>query len=298
VAAARDLRRVNSAEPRHRWRDRASVRASIGSFHAPTVSRRGFLKLSIAAAGIAALPCNAGWAQSYPAKPVRVIVPYAAGGGADTLCRTVFGKLSEDFGQQFIVDNRGGAGGTIGAAAVAKSPADGYTILYDATAYSVNPSLLANLPYDPRKDFQPVFLVGVLPLLLLVHPSVNAKTVAEVIAIAKSTPEGINWASAGNGSLQHLALELFRSMADVKLNHGPYKGGAPALTDLTGGHIKFYFSNTAASSSRRAQSEPLLIRVATAWTRFPIFRAFRTRCGGLRRTSGTAFLLEPARRKR
>jgi tripartite-type tricarboxylate transporter receptor subunit TctC len=222
----------------------------VGERQADRPSRRTFLKLSVGLGLFAALQRNDTRAQSaYPTKPVRVIVPYAAGGGADTLCRTVFGKLSEDFGQQFIVENRAGAGGTIGAAAVAKSPADGYTTLYDATAYSVNPSLLPNLPYDPRKDFQPVFLVGVLPLLLLVHPSVDAKTVTEVIAIAKATPDGINWASAGNGSLQHLALELFRTMAGVKLNHVPYKGGAPALTDLTGGHINFYFSNTAASSS-------------------------------------------------
>jgi tripartite-type tricarboxylate transporter receptor subunit TctC len=213
------------------------------------VDRRTFLARSAALAGTAALPLDLALAQAaYPTKPVRVVVPYAAGGGADTLCRTVFGKLSEDFGRQFIVDNRGGGGGTIGAAAAAKAPPDGYTILYDATGYSVNPSLFPQLPYDPRKDFQPVFQVGILPLLLLVHPSVQAKNVAEVLAMAKGDPAGLNWASAGNASVQHLALELLRMTAGVKLNHVPYKGGAPALNDLVGGHIKFYFSNTAASS--------------------------------------------------
>ena len=213
------------------------------------MDRRTFVKQLAALGGTAAFPLGRALAQAaYPTKPVRVIVPYTAGGGADTLCRTLFGKLSADFGQQFIVDNRGGGGGTIGAASAAKAPADGYTVLYDATAYAVNPSLFPHLPYDPRKDFQPVFQVGLLPLLLLVHPSVPAKNVAEVLAMAKADPAGLNWASAGNASVQHLALELLRMTAGVKLNHVPYKGGAPALNDLVGGHIKFYFSNTAASS--------------------------------------------------
>ncbi len=185
---------------------------------------------------------------NYPTKPVTVIVPYTAGGGADTLARILFGKLSETFGQQFVIENRGGGGGTIGTGAVARAAPDGYTILYDATAHSINPALLPKLPYDTAKAFEPVFLAGTLPLLLLVHPSVEARTVAEVIALAKSTPSGINWASAGNGSLQHLALELFRMMAGIAVTHVPYKGGAPALNDLVGGHVRFYFSNTAASS--------------------------------------------------
>lgn len=213
-------------------------------------NRRSFLKLGAALGGAAAIGLQRVWAQSpYPTKPVRVVVPYSAGGGADTICRILFSKLSEDLGQQFIIDNRPGGGGTIGAMVVAKAPPDGYTILYDATAFSVNPALYPKLPYDPRKDFQPVFLAGLVPLLLIVHPSVQAKTVSDVIAIAKTTPDGLNWASAGNGSLQQLLLELFRREAGVKLNHVPYKGGAPALTDLVGGHVKFYFSNTAACSS-------------------------------------------------
>ena len=211
--------------------------------------RRNFLRQGTALGLAAVLPAFARAQSGYPTKPVRVVVPYSAGGGADTLARTVFGKMSEKLGQQFIIDNRPGGGGTIGAAVVAKAAPDGYTILYDATAFSVNPALFGKLPYDPRKDFQPVFLVGLLPLLLVVNPSVGAKSVADVIALGKATPDGLPWASAGNGSVQHLALELFEKQAGVKLSHVPYKGGAPALTDLVAGHVKYYFSNTAASTS-------------------------------------------------
>jgi tripartite-type tricarboxylate transporter receptor subunit TctC len=213
-------------------------------------SRRTALARLATLAAASLLPSAEGRAQAtYPNKPVRVVVPYSAGGGADTLARTVFGKLSEKLGQQFIIDNRPGGGGTIGAAVVAKAPPDGYTILYDATAFSVNPTLFSKLPYDTRKEFQPVFLVGLLPLLLVVNPSVKASSVNDVIAVGKATKDGLEWASAGNGSVQHLALELFEKQAGVKLNHVPYKGGAPALTDLVAGHVKYYFSNTAASTS-------------------------------------------------
>ncbi|HEY4862364.1 MAG TPA: tripartite tricarboxylate transporter substrate binding protein [Xanthobacteraceae bacterium] len=183
----------------------------------------------------------------YPARPVRVIVPYPAGGGADTVSRILLAKLSDGLGQQFVIENRGGAGGTIGAAVAAKAERDGYTVLYDATAFSVNPSLYARLPYDTLNDFQPVFLASLVPNLLVVHPSVEAKTVEDVIAIAKAAPGGLDWASSGNGTVQHLSLELFRLRTGVKLNHIPYRGGGPALNDLIGGQVKFFFSNGAAS---------------------------------------------------
>lgn len=183
----------------------------------------------------------------YPARPVRVIVPYPAGGGADTVSRILLAKLSDGLGQQFVIENRGGAGGTIGAAVAAKAERDGYTVLYDATAFSVNPSLYARLPYDTLNDFQPVFLASLVPNLLVVHPSVDAKTVEDVIAIAKAAPGGLDWASSGNGTVQHLSLELFRLRTGVKLNHIPYRGGGPALNDLIGGQVKFFFSNGAAS---------------------------------------------------
>jgi tripartite-type tricarboxylate transporter receptor subunit TctC len=187
--------------------------------------------------------------QIYPTKPVRVIVPFAPGGGADTLARILFSELTVEFGQQFIIDNRGGGSGTIGASLVAKATPDGYAILHDATGFSINPSMFPKLPYNPVHDFLPVFLAGTVPNLLVIHPSVNAATVADIIELAKASREGLNWGSSGNGSVQHMALELFRISAGIRLNHIPYKSGAPALADVIGGHLKFYFSNAAASSN-------------------------------------------------
>lgn len=188
-------------------------------------------------------------AADYPERQVRVVVPFPPGGGADTISRTLFAKVSEDLGRQFIIDNRGGGSGTIGASLVAKSAPDGYVILHDATGFSINPSMLPSLPYNPAQDFAPVFLAATVPNLLVIHPSVKATTLAELIALAKTSKEGLNWASSGTGSVQHLAMELFKVSAGIRLNHVPYKGGGPALVDVVGGHIKFYFSNAAASSS-------------------------------------------------
>ena len=212
-------------------------------------TRREALHVCAGAAAVPLLGMVAATAAEtdYPARPVRVIVPYPAGGGADTVSRILLAKLSDGLGQQFVIENRGGAGGTIGAAVAAKAERDGYTVLYDATAFSVNPSLYARLPYDTLNDFQPVFLASLVPNLLVVHPSVEAKTVEDVIAIAKAAPGGLDWASSGNGTVQHLSLELFRLRTGVKLNHIPYRGGGPALNDLIGGQVKFFFSNGAAS---------------------------------------------------
>ena len=179
----------------------------------------------------------------WPTRPVRVMVPYPPAGGADTTARIVYARLSEDLGQQFAIENRGGAGGTIGEETVAKAAPDGYTILHDATAFSVNGSLYANLPFDYRKDFEPVFLVALVPNILVVTPSVPANTVADVVALAKATPGGIDMASSGNGTLQHLLLELFRQRTGIAINHVPYRGGGLALTDVMAGQVKFFFAN-------------------------------------------------------
>jgi tripartite-type tricarboxylate transporter receptor subunit TctC len=211
------------------------------------LTRRELLAGVAASAPFSVVASGAATAQDWPARPVKVIVPYPAGGGADTVSRILFGKLSDVLGQQFVIDNRGGAGGTIGAAVAAKAEKDGYTILYDATAFSVNPSLYPRLAYDTEKDFQPVFLASLVPNLLVVHPSVSAKTVADVIAIAKAATGGLDWASSGNGTVQHLSLELFRLHANVKLNHIPYRGGGPALNDLIAGQVKFFFGNGASA---------------------------------------------------
>ncbi|MFL6823863.1 MAG: Bug family tripartite tricarboxylate transporter substrate binding protein [Xanthobacteraceae bacterium] len=210
-------------------------------------TRRQLLKASAAALPLAVVVAPASAQAAYPARPVKVVIPYPPAGGADTVGRLLFQKLSEMWGTQFVIDNRGGAGGTIAAAAVAKAERDGYTIMYDATAHSVNPSLYANLPYDTVKDFQPVFLGALITNLLVVNKSVEARNVADVIALAKATQGGLDWASSGNGTVQHLALEMFKHRADIKLNHIPYRGGGPALNDLIGGQVKFYFSNAAAS---------------------------------------------------
>jgi len=197
--------------------------------------------------GLATVPIlrpRAARAQTdWPTRPVRVMVPYPPAGGADTTARIVYARLSEDLGQQFAIENRGGAGGTIGEEAVARAAPDGYTILHDATAFSVNGSLYANLPFDYRKDFEPVFLVALVPNILVVTPSVPANTVADVVALAKATPGGIDMASSGNGTLQHLLLELFRQRTEIAINHVPYRGGGLALTDVMAGQVKFFFAN-------------------------------------------------------
>jgi tripartite-type tricarboxylate transporter receptor subunit TctC len=161
--------------------------------------------------------------------------------------RILFNKLGELWGAQFVIDNRGGAGGTIAAAAVAKAERDGYTVMFDATAHSVNPSLYPNLPYDTAKDFDAVFLAALITNLLVVNTSVPVKTVVDIIALAKATPGGLDWASSGNGTVQHLAMEMFKRQAAIPLTHIPYRGGGLVLNDLIGGQVKFYFSNAAAS---------------------------------------------------
>jgi tripartite-type tricarboxylate transporter receptor subunit TctC len=196
-------------------------------------------------AGMAAAPFAGGAAaqSAWPDRPVRVMVPYPPAGGADTTARILFTKLGADLGQQFVIENRGGAGGTIGEAMVARAPADGYTILHDATAFSVNSSLYPDLPFDYRKDFDPVFLASLVPNILVATPSVPVKTVADVVAFAKASPGGIDMASSGNGTLQHLSLEMFRHMTGIKINHVPYRGGGLALTDVMSGQVKFFFAN-------------------------------------------------------
>jgi len=196
-------------------------------------------------AGLAAAPLiGAARAQSaWPARPVRVIVPYPPAGGADTTARILFNTLSEQLHQQFVVENRGGAGGTIGEAVVAKAEADGYTALHDATGFSVNGALYPKLPFDYQKDFAPVFLASLVPNILVVTPSVPVTTVADVIAYAKAQKDGIDMASSGNGTLQHLCLEMFRKTTGIKISHVPYRGGGPAITDVMGGQVKFFFAN-------------------------------------------------------
>lgn len=203
------------------------------------ISRRAILATMAAAPFVRSVSAEAAW----PNRPVQVMVPYPPAGGADTTARILYAKLGTTLGQQFVVENRGGAGGTIGEAVVAKAAPDGYTILHDATAYSVNGALYSHLPFDYSKSFDPVALVSLVPNILVVTPSVPVKTLADVIAYAKAQPDGIDMASSGNGTLQHLSLEMFRNMTGVKVNHVPYRGGGSALTDVIAGQVKFFFSN-------------------------------------------------------
>jgi len=180
-------------------------------------------------------------AQSYPSKAIRIVVPLAAGGPGDVLARAVGQKLGDSLGQPVVIDNRPGANTNIGNEAVAKAPPDGYTLLLTASTLTINPSLYANLGYDPIKSFAPITLVGSTPLVLVVHPSLPVKSVAELIALAKARPAQLLYGSAGSGSTLHLAGEMFNTLAHVKLVHVPYKGVTNAFSDLLGGQISLMF---------------------------------------------------------
>ena len=195
------------------------------------------MKRSIAAAVLLAA-CTA-HAQNYPAKPIRFVVPFAPGGGADLVARTVGMKLTEAFGPAVIVDNRTGAAGSIGADVVAKSPPDGYTLLLGSNGpLAINPSLYQKLPYDAARDFAPVSIATIMPFLLVVHPTLPVQNVKELVALARSRPDQLNYASPGTGSTTHLANDLLKSMTGMKVAHIPYKGVAPAAVDLISGQVQ------------------------------------------------------------
>ncbi len=185
-------------------------------------------------------------AQPYPSKPVKIIVAFAPGGGTDIVARFIAQRLSSAMGQQFIVENKPGAGGTIGAAAAISSPPDGYTLTLISASYSVNPSIY-KLKFDPVADVTPIIQISQGPFLIVVHPALPAKTTQELIALAKSRPGNLNYASPGQGGITHIVTELFASMAGIKMNPVPYKGTGPALTDTIAGQTDLYFSATAAA---------------------------------------------------
>ena len=204
--------------------------------------------LAALAAVLAIAPCSAAQTQSYPTRPVRLLVPSTPGGSVDTLSRAVATRLSEKWGQQMVVDNRPGAGGVIAAELTAKAPPDGYTLLMCTVASCANNvSLHRNLPYDPVKDFEPVTLVATQNLMLLVHPSIPAASVKDLVALAKANPRKYSFASAGNGTGGHLSGELFRMLAGVDLLHVPYKGVAPAIVDVISGQVSMTFASILSS---------------------------------------------------
>ncbi|HEY0337375.1 MAG TPA: tripartite tricarboxylate transporter substrate binding protein [Burkholderiales bacterium] len=203
---------------------------------------RGYVVCLLIACTVVVAASSRAGAQLYPAKPIRMIVPFPAGGATDIVGRLVGQKLTEAMGQQVIVDNRGGAGGTIGSDVAAKAPSDGYNILLGTSStHAIAPSLYAKLPYDPVRDFTSVALLATATILLAVHPSVPARNVKELIALAKREPNAFSYASSGNGGISHLIGEHFKSVAGIQMLHVPYKGDTPALVDLASGQVSLMF---------------------------------------------------------
>ncbi len=206
----------------------------LKSIPAPGRLRRAAAILACAAVAVATRAA----AQTYPAKPIRVIVPFAAGGPTDILARAIGQKLTESWSEPVVVDNRGGASGNIGAEAVAKAAPDGYTLLLaSAGILTINPSLYSHLPFDVQRDFSPITLAASITNVLVVHPSLPVKSVKDLIRFAAARPGQLMYASAGSGSASHLAMELFKEMAHVEIVHVPYKGATPGVADLLGGHV-------------------------------------------------------------
>lgn len=206
------------------------------------MDRRTFSMFGAATLATVATPGSA-WSQAFPARPVRMIVPFPPGGPVDTTARAIAPKLSEALGQQVLVDNKAGAGGIVGAEIAARAPADGYNLFVCAIHHSVLPALRASLPYNIEKDFVPVSFAAMFPVILVAHPSQPFRNVPELISYAKKNPGKLAYGSAGNGGGTHLAGELFASMAGVDLLHVPYKGSSPAMTDLIGGQVQLMFAD-------------------------------------------------------
>jgi tripartite-type tricarboxylate transporter receptor subunit TctC len=225
--------------------------------------RRNFLHLLTGAAALPAVSRIA-WAQTYPTRPVHVIVGFPPGGTADIVARLVGQRLSERLGQPFVIENRPGAGGNIGTDAVVRAPADGYTLLLAATLNTINATLYDKLNYNFIRDIAPVACIIRTPLIMVVNPAVPAKTLPEFIAYAKDNPGKVTMASAGTGTLSHIAGELFKMMTGIDMLHVPYRGGAPALTDLMGGQVQVYFSPLPESISTIKGGKVRALAVTTA----------------------------------
>ena len=222
------------------------------------------LLLTLLLAPLLAAP-GPSFGQAYPNKPIKLVIPFPPGGPLDLAGRAIGQKLSDAWGQPVVVENRPGAGGNIGADAVAKSPPDGYTLVMGAlSTHAVNPHLFAKMPYDALKDFAPVTLVATTPNVLVVNAAVPANDVRELIALARASPGKLSFASGSNGSAGHLAGELFKTLAGIDIVHVPYKGGAPAMQDLLGGQVQFMFDNLANSTAQMKAGKLKAFAVTTA----------------------------------
>lgn len=222
--------------------------------------------IGLACAALCATPLA--WASGYPDKPVKLVVPYPPGGPTDIVARVVAQKLQDQLGQPFVVDNRPGGGANIGAEAVARSTPDGYTLVVATTAHAINPSLFSKLNYSITKDFAPISQLTSGPLVIVTHPATPANNVKELIHLAKTKQGGLNYASSGNGQSTHLSAELFNAMAGVKMSHVPYKGSAPALTDVMGGQADLMF-DTMLSSMPHVKAGKLKALAVTSSQRSP-----------------------------
>jgi tripartite-type tricarboxylate transporter receptor subunit TctC len=225
-------------------------------------NRRGFVAATLAAV-LATITTGAAWAQAYPQRPIRMVVPFAPGGATDIIARIVAQKLSERLGQSVVVDNRPGAGTTIGNAEVAKAKPDGYTLLFAPTPFVISQVIYPSLPYDPRKDFAPVSLLAVSPFILVTNPAVPATSIAELVALAKAKPGTLSFCSAGNGTVPHLAGELFKLRAGIDILHVPYKGGGPAIVDLLSGQVQMMFA-TPIEVNQHVQAGKLRVLATTS----------------------------------
>jgi tripartite-type tricarboxylate transporter receptor subunit TctC len=211
------------------------------------------------------------WAQQYPTQSIKLLVAFPAGGGADVAARILAVSLGEQLGQSVVVENISGAGGTIGTARAAHAAPDGYTLLVGTpSTHGANVAVYANLDYDPVRDFAPVMLIGTSPFMLLASPSFEAKSVKDLVALAKAKPGQINYASYGSGSINHLAGELFASLADIDVTHVPYRGSAPAMTDLIAGRVQYTFDGPAALGQVKGGKVKLLaVTGRQRWSAFP-----------------------------
>ena len=212
----------------------------------------------------AALLCAGAMAQTYPVKPVRIIVPYAPGGAVDIVARAVGQELTKRIGQTVLVENRTGAGGNVGSEAVAKAAPDGYTLLMASPANTINPSLYTKMPYDPMRDLVPIVLIGSVPTVLIANRSLPVQNVKQLVALAKSQPGALTYGSGGSGTTEHLAGEMFKSIARVDILHVPYKGGAQVITDLLGGQIALMFVNQLAALPHVTAGKLKALAVASA----------------------------------
>jgi tripartite-type tricarboxylate transporter receptor subunit TctC len=220
-------------------------------------------------AALAPLPASA--VEAYPARPIRFIVPFPPGGGNDIVGRIIAAKLTEGLGQQVVVDNRGGAGGTVGTDITAKAPPDGYTMLVNNISLAVNHTLVRKLPYDTLRDLAPVSLVGRQPNVLVVYPGIAAKSLRELIDLARAKPGELNYGSGGNGTASHLATEMLKLMTKTDITHVPYKGLGPALTDLIGGRVELIISTMASAlpQVKTGKLRPLAVTTTRRSSFFP-----------------------------